>query len=65
MWLIGWLYGVTGSVVAAAAGILVMIGLYGGGVFVDVPDVTFILYVVVLFALSCLFTVLFIKNRRN
>lgn len=63
--LIGWLFGVTNSVIAAVAGIIVMVGLYGTSVLVDVPDVLFILYIIVLFGIASLFTVLFVKNRGN
>ena len=63
--LIGWLYGVTGSLVAAVAGIIVMVGLYGVNVFVDVPDILFILYLITLLTIASLLTALFIKNRRN
>lgn len=61
--LVGLMYAYTHSVVVAAAGIIVVVGLYGSNVFASVPDVMLIMYMIVLISIAVLFTVLFIKRR--
>ena len=61
--IIAFIYLATGSYTVAVVFILVVVGIYGYSVFIDFPDVTLILYILVLLGLAILFAMLFIKKR--
>lgn len=56
-------YFYTGSATVAAVIIIVTMGIYGADLFVGFPEITMMMYIIVLLVLAVLFTFLFIKRR--
>lgn len=61
--LIAFAFFYTGSTIVAVVFILILMSVYGVTVFAEVPDLTLILYVIVIIGVAALITMLFIKRR--
>ena len=61
--LIAFAFFYTGSTIVAVVFILILVGVYGVSVFLAVPDLTLILYIIVIVGIAALITMLFIKRR--